>query len=367
MTKKHPPNSGHNGQSISNTSQSDGAKSARSAGLRYVSHHGEGIHRQRRGKGFVYTHSRGGTVRNAKTLARIRSLVIPPAWQAVWICPDPRGHIQAIGKDQRGRKQYRYHPEWLKVRNESKYGRLIDFAKALPKIRRHTRHDLRKPGLPREKVLAAVVRLLETTLIRVGNEEYAKSNHSYGLTTMRNRHVDVEGATVHFEFRGKSRVEHAIDLQDRKLAKIIQACQDLPGQELFQFVDADGARHSIGSEDVNGYLQTVTQDEFTAKDFRTWAGTVLTAMALREMEDFDSETQAKKNIVAAIGSVAKRLGNTSAVCRKCYVHPVIFDAYMNGTLLRLLNHHESPKGKPAIRAIRAEENTVMKLLRTAHH
>jgi DNA topoisomerase I len=366
MTRKQHPHHDRNGHPMSGDSRPDGVDSAKGAGLRYVSHHVEGIHRQRRGKGFVYTNSRGKPVRDAKTLARICSLVIPPAWQNVWICRDARGHIQAVGEDKRGRKQYRYHPEWRKVRNESKYDRLIDFAKVLPKIRKHTRRDMRKPGLPREKVVATVVQLLEVTLIRVGNEEYAKTNHSYGLTTMRDQHVDVQGTLVHFEFRGKSGIEHAIDLRDRKLAKIIKACQHLPGQELFQFVDADGARHAIGSEDVNGYLQAITEDEFTAKDFRTWAGTVLAAMALGELGRFDSESQAKKNVVSAIKSVAQRLGNTSAVCRKCYIHPVILDAYVNGTLLQSLNHHAKRNGKPPMRALRAEETAVMKLLRSTH-
>jgi DNA topoisomerase I len=305
-------------------------------------------------------------VRDTHTLARIRSLVIPPAWQAVWICSDARGHIQAVGRDKRGREQYRYHPEWRKVRNESKYDRLIDFAKALPKIRRQSRRDMRKPGLPREKVLGVLVQLLETTLIRVGNEEYAKTNHSYGLTTMRDQHVDVKGPLIHFDFRGKSGVEHVIDLRDGKLARIIKACQHLPGQELFQFVDGDGKRHSIGSEDVNAYLQMATEDDFTAKDFRTWAGTVLAAMALRDLGRFNSKNKAKKNMVTAVKSVAKRLGNTSAVCKKCYIHPVIFDAYLNGKLLRLFNHGDGGKMKSGPRASRMEEHAVMTLLGSTH-
>jgi DNA topoisomerase I len=364
MMKEHHANSRHNGHSVAGNSHPDAIESAKTAGLLYVSYRGKGIHRQRRGNGFVYINSAGHAVRDAHTLARIRSLVIPPAWQAVWICSDPRGHIQAVGRDKRGRKQYRYHPEWRKVRNESKYDRLIDFAKALPKIRRQVRRDMRKPGLPREKVLGALVQLLETTHIRVGNEEYAKTNHSYGLTTMRNQHVDVKGPVVHFDFRGKSGVEHAIDLRDRKLARIIKECQHLPGQELFQFVDEDGKRHSIGSEDVNAYLQLATEDNFTAKDFRTWAGTVLAAMALRDLGRFNSKNKAKKNVVAAIKSVAKRLGNTSAVCRKCYIHPVILDTYLNGKLLQLLNHHRGNKIKITPQTLRAEEHGIMKLLKT---
>ncbi len=225
---------------------------------------------------------------------------------------------------------------------------------------------MRKPGLPREKVLGVLVQLLETTLIRVGNEEYAKTNHSYGLTTMRDQHVDVKGPLIHFDFRGKSGVEHAIDLRDGKLARIIKACQHLPGQELFQFVDGDGKRHSIGSEDVNAYLQMATEDDFTAKDFRTWAGTVLAAMALRDLGRFSSKNRAKKNLVTAVKSVAKRLGNTSAVCKKCYIHPIIFDAYLNGKLLRLFNHGDGSKMKSGRRASRIEEQAVMTLLGSTH-
>jgi DNA topoisomerase-1 len=342
----------------------DGPQSAKSAGLRYVSHFDNGIQRRRHGKGFIYFNSTGKRLRDPQTLDRIRSLVIPPAWSDLWICPDPRGHIQAIGKDQRGRKQYRYHPLWRKVRDESKFDRVIDFAKSLPRIRRHVRGDLRLPGLPRQKVLGTVVLLLEKTLIRVGNEEYARSNHSYGLTTMKNSQVDVTGSLVHFEFRGKSGVEHAIDLHDHRLAKIIRACQHLSGQELFEYVDGDGARHPVASDDVNGYLQHITQDDFTAKDFRTWAGTVLAAVALREQGEFESPIQGRKFIVTAIKSVAKRLGNTTAVCRKCYVHPFILEAYLNRTLLRL--SAQSDQGRSNWRVSRADETIVIKLLRAAH-
>jgi DNA topoisomerase-1 len=259
--------------------------------------------------------------------------VIPPAWADVWISPDPRGHLQATGRDARGRKQYRYHPRWREVRDETKYYRLIGFAQALPSVRRRTAADLRKSGLPKEKVLAAVVQLLEKTLIRVGNDEYARQNRSFGLTTLRDGHVEVSGGKVTFSFRGKSGVEHEVDLDDRRLARVVKACRDLPGQELFQFVDEHGKRQTIESADVNEYLREVTGEDFTSKDFRTWAGTVLAAQLLRDFAGFDSEAQAKRNIVRAVESVAKRLGNTKAVCRKCYIHPAVLDAYMDGSML----------------------------------
>jgi DNA topoisomerase-1 len=265
-------------------------------------------------------------------LRRIRSLVIPPAWRDVWICPDARGHLQATGRDARGRKQYRYHPKWREVRDETKYYRLIGFAQALPGIRRRTAADLRRPRLTREKVLATVVSLLEKTLIRVGNDEYAKQNRSFGLTTLRDGHVDVKSGRVRFVFRGKSGVEHEIALDDRRLARIVRQCRDLPGYDLFQYFGADGRRHPIGSGDVNAYLKEITGEEFTSKDFRTWAGTVLAAEALCEVGACESERQAKKNIVQAVEIVAGKLGNTKAVCRKCYIHPAVFDAYSDGSL-----------------------------------
>ncbi|HVF11272.1 MAG TPA: hypothetical protein VNA16_10735 [Abditibacteriaceae bacterium] len=268
----------------------DPIESAKAAGLRYVHDDRPGIRRKRAGKGFSYIDLDGQTIRDEKTLARIKSLAIPPAWKDVWICPSPNGHLQATGIDERGRKQYRYHPRWREVRDETKYTRMILFAGALPKIRERTAQDLAKPGLPREKVLAALVNLLEKTLIRVGNEEYANENKSYGLTTMRNRHVGVEGSTLHFQFRGKSGVYHRIDVQDRRLAKIIERLQDLPGQELFQYLDDEGQPQSVGSAEVNAYLKEISGEEFTAKDFRTWAGTVLASLALQEFEAFDSAT-----------------------------------------------------------------------------
>ena len=270
-------------------------------------------------------------MRDKAALARIKSLVIPPAWTDVWITPHANGHLQCTGRDARGRKQSRYHPHWREVRDETKYERMTQFAKALPVVRRRVQHDLALPGLPREKVLATIVRLMEETHIRVGNEEYARTNKSYGLTTMRNQHVDVHGATITFDFQGKSRVHHTIDLRDKRLARILKQCSDLPGHELFQYVDEEGNRHSIHSHDVNDYLREITGEHFTAKDFRTWAGSVLCADLLQGFEPAATITQAKRNVVQAIAQVAAQLGNTPSVCRKCYVHPAVLETYM-GTL-----------------------------------
>jgi DNA topoisomerase-1 len=276
-------------------------------------------------------------LRDAAELRRIKSLVIPPAWTDVWISPDPRGHLQATGRDARGRKQYRYHPRWREVRDETKYDRLIGFATKLPAIRKRTSMHLRHPGLTREKVLAAVVQLLEKTLIRVGNEEYAKENQSFGLTTLRDGHVDVSGGRVRFSFRGKSGVEHDIKLDDRRLARTIKACRDIPGYDLFQYYDEHGDRYAVGSDDVNAYLKEITGEDYTSKDFRTWAGTVLAAETLKAFEAFGSDTEAKRNIVRAIESVATRLGNTRAVCRKCYIHPAILEAYVDRSMLKTVD------------------------------
>jgi DNA topoisomerase I len=310
------------------------AESAKAAGLRYVDDNKPGIRRLRRGSAFYYVGVNGKLIRNQEELRRIRSLVIPPAWTDVWVCPDPSGHLQATGRDARGRKQYRYHPRWREVRDETKYYRMISFAQALPDIRRRTAADMRGTRLSREKVLAAVVQLLEKTLIRVGNDEYAKENHSFGLTTMRDGHVAVKGAKVRFVFRGKSGVEHDIDLNDRRLARTIKACRDIPGYDLFQYYDEDGERHAIDSGEVNAYLKEIAGQDFTSKDFRTWAGTVLAAQLLKDFQHFASDTEAKRNIVKAVESVAKRLGNTRAVCRKCYIHPAVFDAYLDGSMLK---------------------------------
>ena len=304
----------------------------RAAGLFYVRDTTPGMRRQRCGRAFRYLRSDGSPVRDPKVLARIRALAIPPAWREVWICERDDGHLQATGRDARGRKQYRYHARWRELRDETKYGRLVPFARALPRIRRRVARDLARPGLPREKVLATVVRLLETTRMRIGNEEYARENASFGLTTLRERQVQVRGESLHFRFRGKSGVEHAVELADRRLAAIVRRMQDLPGEELFCYVDEAGDVRRIQSDDVNAYLREISGAEFTSKDFRTWAGTVLAARALRPLCSFSSQAQARRNVVQAIEAVARALGNTKAVCRKCYVHPAIIDAYLEGRL-----------------------------------
>ena len=332
----------------------DPVDSAKSAGLRYSTDRKPGIRRKGRGKTFTYISVEGRVIRDRSELARIRSLVIPPAWRDVWICPDPRGHLQATGRDARGRKQYRYHPRWREVRDETKYHRMIGFAHALPAIRRRTRDHLRRPGLPREKVLATVVQLLEKTLIRVGNDEYAKTNRSYGLTTLRDGHVEIEGHRLRFSFRGKSGVEHEIDLSDRRLALIVKQCRDLTGYELFQYLDDDGKRQVVGSGEVNAYLKEISGQDFTSKDFRTWAGTVLAAQLLRDFDAFTSDAQAKKNIVRAVEEVAGRLGNTRAVCRKCYIHPAIFDAYMDGSMLESIAQRARRMSRTADRLTEGE-------------
>jgi DNA topoisomerase I len=309
-------------------------ESARAAGLRYTTDTKPGIRRRKHGSTFEYVGPDGRVIRNRVELERIRALVIPPAWRDVWISPDPRGHLQATGRDARGRKQYRYHALWREVRDETKYERMIAFAEALPGIRRRTAEDLRKSGLPREKVLATVVQLLEKTLIRVGNDEYARQNQSFGLTTLRDGHVEVSGARVRFTFRGKSGIEHEVDLNDRRLAHIVKQCRDLPGYDLFQYVADGGERQAVESGEVNAYLKEISGEDFTSKDFRTWAGTVLAAQTLRDFEAFDSDAQARKNIVRAVESVAKRLGNTKAVCRKCYIHPAVLEAYMDRSMLK---------------------------------
>ena len=340
----------------------DPVSSARAAGLRYVNDEKPGIRRKRAGKGFSYRAPDSALIHDAETLRRIRSLAIPPAWTDVWICPSAHGHIQATGRDAKGRKQYRYHPHWHDVRDETKYARMIAFGEALPRIRERVHADLGRHGLPREKVLATVVRLLETTFIRVGNEEYAKTNDSYGLTTMRNEHVDVSGGTIAFNFRGKSGIEHTIGINDRRVARIVKRCKDLPGAELFQYIDDDGERQTLDSADVNTYLEDITGEHFTAKDFRTWAGTLLAAMALQEIESFDSEAQAKKNVVQAIERVAKRLGNTPSVCRKCYVHPAVLDAYIEGTMLEALKQRAEQEIADELAGLKPEEAAVLAFL-----
>ncbi|HEX3572491.1 MAG TPA: DNA topoisomerase IB [Acidobacteriaceae bacterium] len=344
----------------------DPVESAKAAGLRYVTDAKPGIKRKRQGKGFRYVAPDGSAMHDPEVMRRIRSLVIPPAWTNVWICSSPNGHLQATGRDARGRKQSRYHPRWREVRDETKYDRMLLFGNALPAIRKRVEQDLTLPGLPREKVLAAIVRLLETTFIRVGNQEYARENGSYGLTTLRNKHVSVKGATVTFDFKGKSGKEHSIDLRDRRLAAIIKRCQDLPGYELFQYIDPEGNRHSVDASDVNEYLRQITNEDFTAKDFRTWAGTVLACAMLREFEPAETQTQAKKNVVEAIKRVANRLGNTPSVCRKCYVHPAVLESYMGGAVVQAVKKEVAQEVEKEIEndihTLRDEEHDLLKML-----
>ena len=330
--------------------------------MRYVTDAEPGVRRHGRPKRFTYIGPDGKTIRNKSELARIRALAIPPAWTDVWICTRPRGHLQATGRDAKGRKQYRYHPDWRTCRDETKFDRMQAFAIALPGIRRRTNADLARPGLPRRKVLATIVQLLEKSLIRIGNEEYVKQNNSFGLTTLRDRHVRVRRGTVKFEFRGKSGIRHSVDVSDRRLAHIVKQCRDLPGQELFQYVDHHGRVQRIGSGDINTYLRDVTGEDFTAKDFRTWSGTVLAVTALRELEAARTKKQAGKNVVLAIEAVAGILGNTRAVCRKSYVHPGIVDCYVDGTMLRVLDRRVKSLGK-TVPGLRPDEAAVVVLLK----
>ena len=335
---------------------------AEEAGLRYVSDEQPGYTRKRKGDGFEYFDTEGKPIKDEQRILRINRLAIPPAYKDVWICPTANGHIQATGRDDRGRKQYRYHERWREVRDENKYERIIVFGQALPKIRRRLNKDLALPGLPRNKVLATVVQLLERTFIRVGNEEYARENKSFGLTTMRNRHVDVDGSNVRFSFRGKSGVNHEVDVDDRRVAKIVRKLQDLPGQELFQYLHKEGEKHSVTSEDVNDYLREITGQDFTAKDFRTWAGTVLGAMALQAQDAFENKTQAKKNVKDAISAVAKILGNTPAVCRKCYVHPAVLETYLDGDLIEGLKQQTEKTLSESLPDLRADEAAMLSFL-----
>ncbi len=338
----------------------DPAESARAAGLRYVTDDEPGIRRRKRGKGFSYIDSQGRTIKEEKELQRIRKLVIPPAWTEVWICARPSGHLQATGRDARGRKQYRYHPDWRHLRDETKFGRMIAFGEALPKIRERIERDLGRPHLPREKVLAAVIRLLETTLFRIGNREYTRQNNSYGLTTLRDRHVEVSGTRLRFEFRGKSGKEQSVEIQDRRLARIVKQCRDLPGQRLFQYLDDDGVRQSVSSEDVNGYLRETTGEDFTAKDFRTWGGTVLALSALLAAGACETEKEASRAVVEAIKRVAGELGNRPAVCRKFYIHPAVIESFLEGSLARTPAGAVEEEGPPGLSGL---ETQVLKLLK----
>jgi DNA topoisomerase-1 len=341
----------------------DPVAAAKLAKLRHVSDEMPGITRHKAHNGFDYRLPDGELVRDLETLKRIRSLAIPPAWTGVWICLHPNGHLQATGRDKRGRKQYRYHPRWREVRDESKYGKMLIFGRVLPRIRERVEADLRRRGLPRERVLAAVVRLMEVTLFRIGNDEYAKANKSYGLTTLRDRHVAIDGSHIHLNFRGKSGIRHETDITDRRLARIIKDCRDLPGYELFQYLDEDGNRHTVDSADVNDYLREISGEEITAKDFRTWAATNLAALALQEFELFDTEAKKKRAVVRAVEKVAKHLGNTPAICRRCYIHPAIFDGYLDGTLLTTLAERTQAYLAENVTGLSPEEAAVAAFLR----
>lgn len=340
--------------------QQEPEAAAAEAGLRYVSDLSPGIRRKRRGKFFTYLDPAGKPVRVAGEIARIRKLAIPPAYTDVWICPNPKGHIQATGRDARGRKQYRYHPRWRETRDETKFSRLLSFADVLPGMRKTVESDIGLSGLPKKKVLATVVRLLEWTCIRVGNEEYARSNKSFGLTTLKDQHVEVSGSRIRFEFRGKSGKAHTCDISDRRLARIVAHCQSIPGQELFQYIDEDGGRQAISSEDVNGYIREIAGEDFSAKDFRTWTGTMLAAAALREQGPAATAKDAKAAFLKAIDQVSIQLNNTRAVCRKYYVHPALFEAYSEGTLVA---HFERELKRARAKGLEKEEAAVLAILR----
>lgn len=342
----------------------DPEDAAACAGLRYVSDARPGIRRKKAGTGFSYMKTDRSKLTEPDVLKRIKALAIPPAWTEVWICPFADGHIQATGRDAKGRKQYRYHARFREVRESTKYEHVVAFAAALPAIREKVREHMSLRGLPREKILATVVHLLETTLIRVGNDEYAEQNNSYGLTTLKNRHVAVDGNEVRFRFTGKSGKQWSLRVRDRRIAKIVKDCQDLPGQELLQYVDDAGNCQDVTSSDVNDYLREITGKDITAKDFRTWAGTVLAAMALHELESFDSAAQAKRNLRAAIEKVAGKLGNTPTICRKCYIHPEVLNSYMDGRLVLELKAKAEKELRSGVQSLKPEEAAVVALLRS---
>lgn len=335
-------------------------EAARAADLRHVSDDQPGIRRRRAGRGFSYVGTDGRMVRDVPTLSRIRALAIPPAWTNVWICPSPTGHLQATGRDARGRKQYRYHPRWREVRDETKYGRLALYGRALPRLRARVRRDLQLPGLSRDKLLAVVVRLLETTLIRVGNEEYVRANRSFGLTTLLTRHVQVEGAEIRFRFPGKGGKIHEVRLDDGRLARLIKRCRELPGQDLFQYLDETGEAQTVTSTDVNEYLRLATGQNFTAKDFRTWAGTLVAASNLAGSSCFDSDLTATSAMARAAESVARALGNTAAVCRKCYIHPAVLEAYRTRALFDLWKKQNGTGASR--RGLTKEESALLRFL-----
>lgn len=340
----------------------DPRETAAAAGLVYVSDEDRGIRRERQGDAFAYYKPNGDPLTDEAALERIRKLAIPPAYTDVWICPKANGHLQATGRDARGRKQYRYHPQFREMRESTKYEHMLEFARALPAIRARLAEHMALRGLPREKVLATVVHLLETTLIRVGNDDYARANKSYGLTTLRNPHVKVEGSELRFQFKGKSGKMWRLQVKDRRIARIIRACQDLPGQRLFQYQDEAGEVREVTSADVNAYLREITGADITAKDFRTWAGTVMAALALREFEAFDSQATQKKNLKAAIERVAARLGNTPTICRKCYVHPEVLNAYVEGNLLLQVKERVEEELREDLARLQPEEAAVLAML-----
>ena len=342
----------------------DAIDAAEEAGLRYVSDDRPGYTRKAKADDFDWLDADGEPIRDEQRLLRIKRLAIPPAWTEVWVSPLANGHIQATGRDARGRKQYVYHDRWREVRDENKYDRIISFGQTLPKIRRRIARDLKLPGLPRNKVLATVVQLLERTFIRIGNEEYARENKSFGLTTMKDRHVEVKGAKLRFRFRGKSGREHEVDVTDGRIANIISKLQDLPGQDLFQYVDHDGKVRDITSQDVNEYLREITGEDFSAKDFRTWAGTVLTAIALNAQEQFETPKQAKSNINTAIKAVAKILGNTPAICRKCYVHPAVLENYLDQKSIDGLKQTTEDALEKEDVDLRSSETAILKFLKS---
>jgi DNA topoisomerase I len=331
-------------------------------GLRYVSDTTPGYSRKRTGKSFTFYDKDGDHITNSDVIRRIKSIGVPPAYESVWICPSSNGHIQATGLDARSRKQYRYHPKWRELRDQNKYEHIMEFAAVLPKLRRRVARDLSRDGLPREKVLATIVSLLEKTLIRVGNNEYANENKSYGLTTMRRKHVDIKGGTLRFEFTGKSGKQWKLQLTDKRIVGIVKRCAEIPGYELFKYVAADGQACTVDSSDVNAYIKEITQQDFTAKDFRTWAGTVFAALALAEYKTYDSQAEAKRNVLAAIEKVAKQLGNTPAICRKCYVHPEILSAYMSGELVKITDAKIAGRFKRQYSKLNAEEIMVLAFL-----
>jgi len=338
-------------------------EAAKEAGLRYSSDDRPGIRRRRRGRGFQYLDAHGRTITDREERARIDALAVPPAWTDVWICPSPNGHLQATGRDARGRKQYRYHPRWRELRDEAKYDRMLAFAAALPRIRRRVDRDIARNALSKPRVVATIVRLLDETGIRVGNDEYARENGSFGLTTMRKRHVEVEGSRIAFRFRGKSGKTTDVDVTDPRVARVLRRCEGLPGQHLFQYVDEDGEPVDVDSDDVNAYLREVAGGDFTAKDFRTWTGTVLAAWALEELGEAGSQTQATRQVVRAVESVAKELGNTPAVCRSAYIHPQVIETHLEGNLAQLLGREADRRVAQGMRGLTAHEAAVLALLR----